>query len=426
MLAAGGTPQVITRVKVETEDGDNWPQVLPGGKALLMTTWNKNKMDDADDALIEVLNLSTGLRRVLIAGGSAPRFVPPHFLVYARAGNLMLARFDPGRLEVQGTPVQVLGDLMTVPLSGAPQFAISATGTLVYLSGPAGVYENNLDWIERGGKAQPFGIKPGLYQSPRFSPDGRKVALTVRLPTPEIWIYDLDRGALQQMTFAAGENEIPVWSSDGRKIAYAGNGRKQAYVFPVDGNSPERAIATVPDHFHLQSWSADGSLIAFEKYENGSPQIWMLPTAGNRQPYLYLNHSVYPAFSPDGHWLAYVTGVSDDYDSWNVYIQRFPGPGERIQASTGVGDEPVWSRNGRELYYEAGDTLFGVSVATAPNLVVGKPEVVFKGHFWRSDIAGPNYDVAPDGKRFLMLDSDKEPELTQIHVVLNWTSQLKK
>ena len=95
---------------------------------------------------------------MLIDGGSAPRFVPPHFLVYARAGNLMLARFDPERLEVQGTPVQVLGDLMTVPLSGAPQFAISATGTLIYLSAPAGVYENNLDWIEPGGKLSPSGL----------------------------------------------------------------------------------------------------------------------------------------------------------------------------------------------------------------------------------------------------------------------------
>jgi eukaryotic-like serine/threonine-protein kinase len=415
--ATGGTLQeVITRE--ETEEGDVWPQLLPGGKALLVTKWSPATAS-FDDTVIEAVDLSSRKRRVLITGGAGARFVRPNLLVYAHAGSLMTVHFDPVSLEVQGSPVRMLGDLITMPASGAPQFNVSDTGTLVYLSGSARRIENNLDWIGSGMKEpQPFGMKPGLYQSPRFSPDGRKVALTVRLPSPEIWIYDLNRGTLQQMTFAPGENEVPVWSPDGKQIAYAGNGRNQAYVFPVDGSSPERPIAAIPDHFHLHSWSADGSLIAFEKIVNRSTEIWMLPTAGSRQPYRYIDDAYYPAFSPDGRWLAYVS-VS------NVYIQRFPGPGERIQVSTADGTEPVWSRDGHDLYYEAGDSLFRVSVATAPSLVVGKPEVVYQGHFWRSNIAGPNYDVAPDGKRFLMVDSDKEPELTQIHVVLNWTAQLK-
>lgn len=426
--ATGGTPQeVITRE--ETEEGDVWPQLLPGGKALLVTKWSPATAS-FDDTVIEVVDLSSRKRRVLITGGAGARFVRPNLLVYAHAGSLMTVHFDPVSLELQGTPVGMLGDLITMPASGAAQFNVSDTGTLVYLSGSARRIENNLDWIGSGMKEpQPFGMKPGLYQSPRFSPDGRKVALTVRQPSPEIWIYDLNRGTLQQMTFALGENEVPVWSPDGRQIAYAGNGRNQAYVFPVDGSSPERPIATIPDHFHLHSWSADGSLIAFEKYVNGSPEIWMLPTAGSRQPYRYIDHAHDPAFSPDGRWLAYVSvsvGASaPGLQAQNVYIQRFPGPGERIQVSTADGTEPVWSRDGHDLYYEAGDSLFRASVATAPSLVVGKPEVVYQGHFWRSNIVGPNYDVAPDGKRFLMVDSDKELELTQIHVVLNWTSQLK-
>jgi len=124
-------------------------------------------------------------------------------LVYAHAGSLMTVHFDPVSLELQGTPVGMLGDLITMPASGAAQFNVSDTGTLVYLSGSARRIENNLDWIGSGMKEpQPFGMKPGLYQSPRFSPDGRKVALTVRQPSPEIWIYDLNRGTLQQMTFA--------------------------------------------------------------------------------------------------------------------------------------------------------------------------------------------------------------------------------
>ncbi len=416
--ATGGTPVAITHA--ETTEGDNWPQLLPGGKNLLLTSWNGSGFDAAN---IEVVELATGKRHVLIEGGSAARFVAPNFLVYARTGSLMMAHFDPDRLEVQGAPVQILSDLMTNPSTGAPQFDISSTGTLIYLSGSAEIYENNLDWIDRSGKTQPFGFKPGLYQSPRFSPDGHKLAITVRLPNPEIWIYDLDRGAFQQMTSAPGENEIPVWSPDGKQIAYASNGRKQAYVFPVDGDSPERAIADIPNHFHLQSWSPDGSLIALENYgKPGVTDIWMLPTADHHPPYLYLSNAGYPAFSPDGHWLAYVSNSSS---AENVYIQRFPGPGDRIQVSSEDGDEPVWSRDGRELYYASGNTLYSVSVATAPKLAIGKPEIVFRSQLWRSNIAGPNYDVAPDGKRFLMMDSGKESELTQIHVILNWAAQLK-
>lgn len=220
---------------------------------------------------------------------------------------------------------------------------------------------------------------------------------------------------MQQMTFAPGENEIPVWSPDGTQIAYAGNGRKQAYAFPVDGSRPEHAIGTLPNHFHLQSWSPDGSLIALET-QGG---IWMLPATGAREAYPYLDGAGEPKFSPDGRWLAYIALGRRS----NVYIQRFPGPGEKIQVSSEGGFEPVWSRDGRELYYKSAHTLFRVSVATTPALLVGKPEAVYQGHFWESDIAGPNYDVAPDGKRLLMLDNDKEPEVSQIHVVLNWAAQ---
>ncbi len=415
--AAGGNPQAIT--KVANEGGASWPDLLPGGKTLLVTTWTRGSFDDAQ---IDALDLSTGKMRELIAGAAA-RFVPPHYLLYARAGNLMMARFDADRLEVQGTPVSVVSDLKTDPSFGAPQFAISPTGTLIYLSGRAGMYENNLNWIDRNGKSRPFELKPGLYQSPRFSPEGRKIAMTVRLPSPEIWIYDLDRGSFQQMTAAPGENEIPVWSPDGKQIAYAGNGRHQAYVFAVDGSSTERPIAEIPDHFHLLSWSPDGSLIALERLEKGVAGIWMLPTAGSRQPSLYLKDAGSAAFSPDGHWLAYAASYTSSARS--VFIQSFPGPGEKVQVSTGVGRAPVWSRDGHELYYMAGNTLFAVRVSTAPKLVVGKPEVVYQGHFWSTNIAGPNYDVSPDGKQFLVLESDEESASTEIRVVFNWTAQLE-
>lgn len=413
--AGGGVPQKVTS---HLGEGDLWPQSLPGGKALLVTDWGGASFDDAR---IEAVSLPGGKRHVLITGGSGARFVPPDHLIYARAGTLMAVRFDPDRLEVQGTAVPVVNDLMTIAFSGAPQFAVSSTGTLVYLSAPPQSPENTLDWIDRSGNVQPFGLKPGLYQSPRFSPDGHKLALTIRLPSPQIWIYDLDRGTLRQMTFAAGENELPVWSPDGRQIAYAGNGRNKAFVFPVDGSAAEHAIADVTEHFHLVSWSPDGKLIGMEKAAGSQQEygIWMVRLSGGKPYPLTDLRGHKPTFSPDGRLLAYVS-------TGQVWITPFPGPGETVQVSTDGGSDPVWSRDSREIFYISGDNMMRATVSNASRIVVGKQERLFQAHFWHAPIAGPHFDIAPDNKRFLVVESAREPAGIQVHVVLNWANELNQ
>jgi Tol biopolymer transport system component len=281
-------------------------------------------------------------------------------------------------------------------------------------------------WAEHDVKPQPISVKSNLYESPRFSPDGKQLALTVRLPDVDIWIYDFDRGALRRITFAPGEDELPVWSPDGKRIAFASNGRQQAFVVPADGSGQEEPLMRNDTHFHLQSWSPDGKLIAFERLGTSSQwEIWMLPMKGDRKPYPYLQGQfleAHPAFSPDGKWLAYTSGESGRAE---VYVQRFPGPGEKIQVSTDGGFYPVWSRDGRRLIYESSDTLWAVDVTGSPTFRLGKAHVLYQGEIWNSS-AGPNYALSPDGKRIVLVERNKDTTESNINVVLNWNEELNR
>jgi Tol biopolymer transport system component len=177
-------------------------------------------------------------------------------------------------------------------------------------------------------------------------------------------------------------------------------------------------------HFHLQSWSPDGKLIAFEKLgSSGRWEIWMLPTEGERKPYPYLQgqfQESHPAFSPDGKWLGYMSTESGRHE---VYVQRFPGPGEKVQVSTDGGIYPVWSRDGRRLIYESSDTLWAVDVLSSPTFRVGKAYVLYQGQIW-NEAAGPNYALSPDGKRLVVAERGKDSAENDLNVVLNWPEEL--
>ncbi len=349
----------------------------------------------------------------------------PGYLVFVRQGHLFAVPFDPDRLEIRGTPVSVIEKVADVPTRGFGLYDVSNTGTLAYLGNGILTYENNFVWRDRTGRSQLLGLKPAAYQSPRFSPDGREIAFTIRSPDPEIWTYDLNRTTLRRMTFAPGEEEIPVWSPDGKRIAYGSNSRKQAFWVLSDGSAAEQQLMSRQEHFHLYSWSPDGKLIAFEqKAQDDRWEIWMLPLDGTRKPYAYLQtpfNERTPAFSPDGRWLAY---ASDESGRSQVYVQRFPGPGEKIVVSTDGGTEPVWARNGSELFYLKGDRILQVSVTTKLKLTASKPRQLFQIHP-TAMTSGPNYDAMPNGKGFVIIENDKQTAPSHIHVVLNWATELR-
>jgi len=420
--ASGGSPQPVTKLLSDKgELGHIAPRLIPGTRTLLFTVWVGGNFDDGP---LVAQNLDTGERKTLIPNGFDARFLPPDHLLYARAGNLMLVGLNPKKMELTGAPLTVLQGVDVRPGFGSMQYDVSSNGVLVYIPSAKQTTENTLVWAEHDAKPQPIALKPNLYNSPRFSPDGKQLALTLRLPDPDIWIYDLDRGALRRITFAPGEDELPIWSPDGKRIAFASNGRQQAFVLPADGSGQEESLMKNDTHFHLQSWSPDGNLIAFERLgASGRWEIWMLPMEGDRKPYPYLQGQfpeLHPAFSPDGKWLAYTSWESGRAE---VYVQRFPGPGEKVQVSTDGGLDPVWARDGHRLVYEGGDTLWAVDVASSPTFRLGNAHVLFQGEIW-NDSAGPNYALSPDGKRFVIVERSKDSTESSVNVILNWNAEL--
>ena len=272
-----------------------------------------------------------------------------------------------------------------------------------------------------------MGAPPRSYDWPQLSPDGRRVAVEV---ADRLWLHDLDRGTLTRVTLDGGFSISPAWTPDGTRMAFATD----------DGMSWQRAdgggleqLTSRADFMHARqvprSWSPDGQLLAFH---GGTPttgrDIWVLRLDGRKaEPFVRTSFQEgAPAFSPDGRWLAYVSNESGVPE---VYVQPYPGPGGKRQISTDGGTEPVWNRNGRELFYRSGVKMMAVEVTTRPAFSAGRPRRLFEGRYLASvfPLIGVAYDVSPDGQRFLMIkEVEQSPSATQVVVVQNWFEELKR
>jgi serine/threonine-protein kinase len=424
---AGGTPQPLTR-REKGEVSHRWPEFLPGGKAVLFAAGATNT--NWTNAQVAVQSVGTGERRNLVQGGMYPRYAPSGHLVYARGGSLMGVPFDPQRLTATGAAVPVVEGVLQSPFSGAAQYSISATGSLVYVSGGAQAAQLRLVWVSRNGEEQALAASAHTYQNPHISPDGRRVAVGIAEQETQTWLYDLSRDTLTRLTFGAKVNTNPVWTPDGKRVAFQSNkeGTPNLFWQPADGSGALERLTTSEYTDAAMSWSPNGQLLAFiEITPSTGYDIWVLRISDRKpQPFLRtpFNESV-PQFSPDGRWLAY---ISDESGRFEVYVQPYPGPGGKWQISTGGGTEPVWNPNGRELFYRSGAKMMAVDIATQPGFSAGKPRVLFEGQYQPTPATFPNYDVSPDGQRFLMLKASESAETapTQINVVLNWFEELKR
>jgi Tol biopolymer transport system component len=424
---AGGTPQPLTR-REKGEVSHRWPEFLPGGKAVLFAAGATNT--NWTSAQVAVQSVGTGERRNLVQGGMYPRYAPSGHLVYARGGSLMGVPFDPQRLTATGAAVPVVEGVLQSPFSGAAQYSISATGSLVYVSGGAQAAQLRLVWVSRNGAEQALAASAHTYQNPHLSPDGRRVAVGITEQETQTWLYDLSRDTLTRLTFGAKVNTNPVWTPDGKRVVFQSNkeGTPNLFWQPADGSGALERLTTSEYTDAAMSWSPNGQLLAFiEITPSTGYDIWVLRISDRKpQPFLRtpFNESV-PQFSPDGRWLAY---ISDESGRFEVYVQPYPGPGGKWQISTGGGTEPVWNPNGRELFYRSGGKMMAVDIATQPGFSAGKPRVLFEGQYQPTPATFPNYDVSPDGQRFLMLKASESAETapTQINVVLNWFEELKR
>jgi serine/threonine-protein kinase len=427
--AAGGTPEPLTTPKfAEGEIGHGWPQLLPDGESVLFT------ISDVKGTRIAALSLGTGEWRTLAKGMAGARYLPTGHLVYARLEGLAAVAFDPVRLETKGSPVVVLEDVYTIPALkgfGLAAFSVSDTGMLVYLPGGAEAGENRLVWVDRDGRTRPATSEAGGYEWPRLSPDGKKVAVDNRTADGEVavWILDIERDARSRLTLDEN-NILPIWTPDGKQIVFGsnrgGSGVVNIFRKAADGSGKAHLLLEGENPRFPRSFTPDGMWLAFTEWNPDTMRdIWILALSGEHEAAPVLNtrfdeHS--PIFSPDGRWLAY---VSDESGRDEVYLESHPRGHGRWLISAGGGKEPVWSADGRELFYRNADAMMVVSVRTDGELSAGIPTVVFEKSLKSGIYDSLSYDVSADGQRFLMIERNLESAPTQLNVVLDWQEELR-
>jgi serine/threonine-protein kinase len=424
---AGGPVQHLPTV----EKGDvthRWPEFLPGGRAVLFTAGRSGIT--FSNAQIAAEFVGAGERRDLVQAASNPRYALSGHLVYAQGGNLVAVLFDPQRLAVTGAATPVVEGVLQSPTTGAAQYSISAAGSLVYVPGGIQGTQSRLAWVSRNGTEQVLAAPPHSYRFPRLSPDGRRVAVSIIEQESQTWLYDLSRETLSRFTFEGSQNYNPVWTPDGKRVAFESNNSGPLNIFwqLADGSGGLERLTTSPYINAPVSWSHDGQLLTFGEINTTTGQnIWILRMNDRKALPFHRTGSNEnePRFSPDGHWLAY---ISDESGRLEVYVQPYPGPGGKWQISTQGGTEPVWNPNGRELFYRSGDKMMAVEITTQPGFSAGTPRMLFEGRYEQPPVPLHNFDVSHDGQHFLMLKPVEQEQAapTQINVVLNWFEELKQ
>jgi serine/threonine-protein kinase len=448
--ATGGKPQVLLKSNPAKQDElYAAPQFLPDGKTLLFTV---RTSDNWGDAQIVVRRLDTGEQRVLIKGGADARYALSGYLVYMQNAVLMAVPFDAQRLQLAGAPVAMLDGVMQAAHTsardaetGMGQFAISASGNLIYAAGgiSPGFVETLLR-VDQKGRETELNVPKGPYGVVRIASDGQRMAITRQAETnktSDIWVVDAKTGRSTRLT-TQGTNSWPVWSPDGKRILFSGGAvHTQLLSVTADGSGPPELVSTGTTVVAPASWSSDGKWLAYYEQQSHG-QIWARPMSGPGEPKRFGESEfnlVDGQFSADGRWMAY---VSDESGAREVYVQAFPGPSEKHRISIAGGVNPAWARNGRELFYlqpltpldgtygqsrESRVAMMSVDFASGSTFKASMTHTLFEGK-WSVTFPFRDYDVTPDGQHFIMLRTEEPPDqrVTKLNVVLNRFEELKK
>ena len=424
----GGTPQVMVESPADSDRYVAWPQLLQGGSALLYTAYEDGSLSTV------VRSLKGGTERTVLEGFGGVRHSPTGHLLYGLEDRLFLVPFDLDGHQVTGTATSVPESVFVSNQTSWMQAAVSRNGTLAYIRSRGAAEDLRLVWADEKGNTSPVVTDPHSYSDLVLSPDSRRAAVHWFDEDNDIWVIDLVRGGLTRITFTPTEDETPVWSPDGRELAYATmGGAEQRILFrkPADGGAAavEREVWRSPDHFHANDWSPDGRTILVEvrRPETRNDIVAIDAETGAETVLLASSYSEAQArFSPDGKWLAY---SSDESGRREVYVQSYPALDVRVAVSTEGGSEPIWSADGRRLFYRSSQDIMAVRVSSTSPLEFGNPEKLFADRFVRTQ--GDNhthYDVAGDG-RFLLIDGPPGAAASspiEVEVVLNWTAELKR
>jgi len=423
--ANGGEPEMLATVS-EGEQAYGLPDFLPNGKNLLFTISLSTGFQTA------LLSLETGERKIVLENARDARYLPTGHLVYEQSptGNLMVVPFNLAALEVTGDSVQVVQGVRQTP-SSYVDYAISDNGTLIYVpSTSTGGLDRTLVWVDREGQEEPLAAEPQGYDFPRISPDGSRLAISVNESGgADVWIYDLEREILTRLTFDPAVDHGALWTPDGQRIVFDSGrdgGVHNLYWKAADGTGQVERLTTSPNFTGAYSFSPDGKSLVHR--DAGTTSAWNLHVLSmegdfSSQPLLdseFAERSA--AISPSGHFIAY---ESDESGQSEIYVRPFPNVDDgKWQISRDGGTGPVWAHRGQELFYRSGETMMVVGIKTEPTFTAGSPVVLFTGRYTKFG-GFVNYDISPDGQRFLMIKA-REGSTGQINVVLNWFEELKR
>ena len=424
--AKGGEPTQMLAPKPD-EGMFVYPQILPGGDAVLFTV-----SEERLTGHLEILMTKTGERRRLLDGFGG-RVVPSGHLVFFRAGSIWAVRFDSRRLVTVGEPVPVV-ERVRSEIEGYFQFTVSDDGTLAYIPDPGAAVDRTLVWVDQKGQEQPTKASPATYAWARVSPDGRQVAVQLgNAESSDIGVVDLETGFLTRLTNRAGMDAYPLWTRDGQRIVFASDrtGSIELLSMAPDGTGEIKRLAAFKDALVIQpqGWSEDGTQLVFLFITRGNVDVWRVRADGQSQPEPLLNSDGVeqtPGISPNGKWIAY---SSNETGRDEIFVQRFPELGLKRRISTDGGMDPMWSPDGRKLYYHASPPTKMMVVSTNPDTgaKVGEAQVLFERQYFRPVPGTRTHSISKDGTRLLMIKSAKPSTAAdRIHIMVNWFDELRR
>ncbi len=426
--AAGGDQERFATLG-DQEDLD-YPEVLPGKRWVLYSAapseWYAPQ--------IMAQSLATGERKVVIEDGYYPKYSQSGHLLYASGDRLFAVAFDPDQAEVEGAPAPVLESVVTSDLGWPALFAVADNGSLVFAPGSG---NRTMVWVDRDGKEEhALAADPRPYGDPRLSPDGGRIALTIAdSENWDVWAWDLGAETLSRLTFDAATDAVPLWTPDGSRIVFFSDreGGRDVFWKAGDGTGPAERLVSIPGRRLIPwSWSRDGkTLLLSELYRLTGQDIGALSMEGDRPWKPILDEQFVeatPEISPNGQWMAYLSNGSGQME---VYVRPFPDvDARRWQVSSGGADDPVWSPDGRELFYRNGEAIMSVAVLDdGPIFSAGGPELLFETEGMYFSSQGRQFDISPEGERFLMIKEGLPTEggtKGQINIILNWFNELQE